>query len=43
MTVVAVPTPLTRDLDHGDADLVLPDLRAADLAAPFATAPGGRG
>ncbi|MFE9775837.1 HAD family hydrolase [Streptomyces sp. NPDC005931] len=37
MTVVAVPTPLTRGLPHGAADLVLPDLRDADLVALFTT------
>ncbi|MEU8774269.1 HAD family phosphatase [Streptomyces sp. NPDC048606] len=33
MTVVAVPTALTRFLDHTAADHVLTDLRAVDLAA----------
>ncbi|GAA4931261.1 HAD family hydrolase [Streptomyces coeruleoprunus] len=33
LTVVAVPTALTRDLDHGAAHLVVRDLRTVDLAA----------
>ncbi|WP_063835455.1 HAD family hydrolase [Streptomyces sp. NRRL S-118] len=35
MTVVAVPTALTRDLDYGSADRVVPDLRTVDFAAPL--------
>ncbi|MFJ8589219.1 HAD family hydrolase [Streptomyces sp. NPDC093595] len=35
MTVVAVPTALTRGLDYGAADRVLPDLRTVDFTAPL--------
>ncbi|MFF9869847.1 HAD family hydrolase [Streptomyces sp. NPDC013953] len=35
MTVVAVPTALTRDLDYGAADRVVPDLRTVDFTAPL--------
>ncbi|MFG2617192.1 HAD family hydrolase [Streptomyces sp. NPDC048507] len=34
MTVVAVPTALTRSLDHGRADHVLPDLSALEFTGP---------
>lgn len=34
MTVVAVPTALTRSLDYGSADRIVPDLSAVEFTAP---------